>query len=227
MTSLYQRYAQGAPVKGNFKLSTDNIDQYHHDSLQLNQEVRRVNAICDLKYKLSHMDEVDDELYTKEYLERRLSKLTAEVGSASADAEQEIYDIKEQMFNLKKELDKVRPLVFDKVEGQKPENHERMSQLDDQRKSLEDQLDSYYGRRYPALKEHLPKVYYMIVDGVDIDMITGCFKQMTAVLREEKSSDDAVGELMDESTAKYNLPVGIWDPIRPVKQKQKRKTGRK
>jgi hypothetical protein len=213
--SLYRRYAQGAPEKvSDFTLTEDNIDQYLKYALDMNDDINWLNHMSDLQYKLEHADELDDELYTKEYIERRIEKVRAKRNGTDADSLEEMKKIKADLFHVNKEIDKVRPLVFDKVEGQKEEHHVRMSDLDDRRKDLEDQVDEFYGHRYPNLKKNMKKIYYIIIDGVDINTVQSCFMQMKQVLLNNKTPEEASNELMDESTTKYNLPSTIWDPIR-------------
>lgn len=210
--SLYRKHAQGAPEKTDFRLTTDNIDQYLKYAIDMHEEIGWLNHLNDLLYKLNHLDELDDELYTKEYLERRIEKLRAT--RPQNEGVEQLRDIKARLFAVNKEIETVRPLVFDKVEGQKEEHHIRMSDLDDQRKALEEEINEFYGQRYPNLKRDLPKVYYMVIDGVDISTVRSCFMQMKDVLLGRKTTEQAANILMDESTAKYNLPSTIWDPIR-------------
>lgn len=222
--SLYRRYAQGAPEKvSDFTLTEDNIDQYLKYALDMNDDINWLNHMSDLQYKLEHVNELDDELYTREYIERRIEKVRAKRSDADADSLEEMKKIKGDLFHVNKEIDKVRPLVFDKVEGQKEEHHVRMSELDDRRKELEDQVDEFYGQRYPNLKKNMKKIYYIIVDGVDINTVQSCFMQMKQVLLNNKTPEEATNELMDESTSKYNLPSTIWDPIRSKTIKKSKK----
>jgi len=220
--SLYRRYAQGAPEKvSDFTLTAANIDQYLKYAMDMNDNINWLNHMSDLQYKLDHVDELNDELYTKEYLERRIAKVRAQRATAAdIDSLEEMKKIKAELVSVNKEIDKVRPLVFDKIEGQKEEHHLRMSELDDRRKELEDQVDAFYAQRYPDLKMNMKKIYYMIIDGVDINTVQSCFIQMKQVLLNSKTPEEATNELMDETTEKYNLPKNIWDPIRSKKSKK-------
>lgn len=225
--SLYRRHAQGDVIKGEFSLTAENIDQYLDYAIKMNREQTWLTHVNNLKYKLAHLEEVDDELYTEDYLKRRLAKVMAEKETETTSDDEELYAIKERLYINNKEIDKVRPLVFDKIEGTKEENHARMSDLNDEHNMLEEQINQFYGKKYPELKEHLPKVYYMIIDGVDIDMVISCFKQMKEVLLNNLTSEQAVNTLMDESTACYNLPATIYDPIRSRAARQgKQKKGK-
>ena len=210
--SLYRRHAQGAPVKGDFSLTVDNIDQYLGYAMDMNDEILWLNHLADLHHKLENIATLDDELYTEEYLKRRLAVLESK-RDMSEDL-RKIQSIKSRLTDLNKEIGMVKPLVFDKEEGKKPEHHAKMSELDDQRKHLEEEINNFYGQKYPNLKQNLPKVYYMIIDGCDITTVQSCFMQMKQVLQGKKTTEQAAGALMDESSAKYNLPSTIWDPIR-------------
>lgn len=209
--SLYRRYAQGEPDKSNFVLSIDNIDRYLKYAEDLHQEIIGINQMTDLQYKLEHIAELDDELYTEEYIRRRIEKLSPNIQHIDLC---NIQQIKADLLTVNKEIEQVRPLVFDKIEGQKESNHIKMSELDDRRKELEDKIDEFYGSRYAELKKNLKKIYYMIIDGVDISTVQSCFMQMKQVLLNKITTEEAVGALMDESSTKYNLPSTIWDPIR-------------
>lgn len=211
--SLYRKHAQGEPVKSDFELTVDNIDEYLQYSLDMNDEIHWIDHVSDIQYKLDHIDELDDELYTETYLKRRLEKVRG--GRDMSEDLRQVQDIKRRLAAVNKEIEQVRPLVFDKEEGKKEEHHIRMSDLDDKRKELEEEINDFYGQKYPNLKKNLPKVYYMIIDGCDIDTVKSCFRRMKQVLNGEKTSEQAASALMDESSAKYNLPSTIWDPIRP------------
>lgn len=222
--SLYRKHAQEAPVKGDFVLTKDNIDQYLKYALDMNDEINWLSHIIDLQYKLDHIDELDDELYTEGYLKRRLEKVQGK--REMGDDLKQLQDIKHRLAVVNKEIEQVRPLVFDKEEGKKEEHHIRMSELDDNRKALEEEVNDFYGQKYPNLKKDLPKVYYMIIDGCDISTVQSCFMQMKHVLQGKKTSEQAANELMNESTAKYNLPSTIWDPIRSGGSRKPLKNGK-
>jgi hypothetical protein len=216
------RHAQGEPIKGDFELTRDNIDEYLNYAVKMDTQIRKLNMVNDLKYKLEHLDSIDDELYTEDYLKRRLDKIMTELDT---DTYREITELKQQLLLVNKDIDVVRPLVFDMEEGKKPENHARMSDLDDNRKRLEEEINDYYGRKFPKLKEHLPKVYYMVLEGVDMDTVKMCFRKMKMVLTDQITTEDAANDLMDASTTKYNLPTSIYDPIRN-RTKSKGKKGK-
>ncbi len=206
------RHAQGNPEKTDFSLTADNIDQYLEYAVLMDRDVRWFNSIDDLQYKLRHPESVKDELYTPEYIARRLAKLEDQRVRTPADAE--VHRLKEELRSINSEISEVRPLVFDLELGKDPAHHERMSNLDDRRKSVEDQIDMFYQSCYPKLHKNLPKIYYMIVEGVDMSTVNSCFRQMKDVLLNKTSIESAAEKLMEESVTKYNLPAGIWDPIK-------------
>jgi len=210
--SLYRTHAQCDAKKGDFNLTIQNIDDYLSYSLQMFNDIKWLNSYMNLKYKLNNPDKIDDELYTEEYLKRRLEKVKNE--REIDENVTKILEIRNDLHNVNIEIDQVRPLVFDKIEGEKIEHHERMSYLDDQRRKLEEDINEYYGEKYPKLQKDLPKIYYMIIDGVDISTVVSCFRKMKMVLMNEITAEKAAEKLMDESTEKYNLPTKIWDPIK-------------
>lgn len=201
------KYAQGEVKDNGFKLTADNIETYLEYALGLDKEIRKAKSLIDLRHRLANMDP-NDEIYTPEYIQSRLQRL----GTPSAFVEEYII-LDQQRRQLNQEIDKVKPLVFDEVAGKDPKNHEMMSELDDRRIVLDDKLDSLCSQYYPLLRQNLKKIYYMVVEGCDIDTLRSCFKQMKLVIN-GLSPEEAAATLMDESIKKYNLPPGIWDPIR-------------
>ena len=210
--TLYKTHAQGDVVKTDFTLDAHNIDEYTSYAINMQSDIKWLGNIINLQHKLKHLDEVDDELYTKEYLMRRLEKVKSERNmTKEIDT---LFKIKEELYYVNKDIDVVRPLVFHPEEGKKEEHHQRLSSLDEKRVALEEQINSFYGERYPNLKKNLPKVYYMIIDGCDIETVVSCFHKMKMVLTNQLTSEQAANSLMNESSTKYNLPQTIWDPIR-------------
>jgi hypothetical protein len=218
--TLYRKHAQGPAVKGDFTLSYENIDKYHRMSQEMDEEVRWVKTLINLRFKRDHQDTITDSLYTPEYIARRLAKI--ESMRPITEEVQEHIRVSEELHRLEKELDIMRPLVFDQVEGQKPEHHEKMSVLNEQWNDLEEQRNNIYGKKYPELKENLPKIYYMILEGVDMDTVNSCFNKMKSVLSGSLTTEDAANRLMRESEDKYKLPKTLYDPIR-----MNRRTGAK
>lgn len=213
--SLYKTHAQGDVVKTDFTLTIQNIDEYIKYSIEMQEDIKWFSNVINLEHKLAHLDEVDDELYTEEYLKRRLTKVKSERNMT--EEVNRLFKIKEDLYYVNKDISVVRGLVFHPEEGKKPEHHERMSDLDEKRIDLEEQINTFYGERYPDLKKNLPKIYYMIIDGCDIETVISCFYKMKMVLSNQLTSEQAANSLMNESSTKYNLPNTIWDPIRNKK----------
>jgi hypothetical protein len=213
--SLYRKYAQGPAVKGEFTLSAENIESYHKMAMQMDKELRWMKTLTNLLSKKEHPEQNTDSLYTPEYIDQRIKKLLSQnyYQTETAHVEQYIAKLKE-LEEVEKELEIVRPLVFDKEEGKKPENHERMSVLNDKWKQLLEEKNNIFGDKYPDLKNNLPKIYYMILEDVDMDTLNSCFLKMKAVLLDRLTPEEAANKLMDESQSKYNLPKTIYDPIR-------------
>jgi hypothetical protein len=209
--TLYRKHAQGPAVKGEFTLTYENVDRYHKMSQQMDEEVRWLKTVMNLRKKQASPD-TSDCLYTPEYIARRLAKLEAQ-RPITDDISKHIR-LLEEMVAIERDMGALRPLVFDKVEGQKVEHHERLSELTDRFTALEEEQNNIYGSKYPELKANLPKIYYMILEGVDIDTVNSCFTKMKSVLAGTLSSEDAANKLMDESQRKYNLPSTLYDPIR-------------
>ena len=209
---LYKTHAQGDPIKTEFTLDANNIDEYTRYSIEMQNDIKWLGNIINLQHKLTHLDEVDDELYTEEYLSRRLEKVKTERNMT--EEIDRLFKIKEELYYVNKDISVVRPLVFHPEEGKKPEHHERMSILDEKRVNLEEQINTFYGERYPDLEKNLPKIYYMIIDGCDIETVISCFHKMKMVLTNKLTTEQAANSLMNESSTKYNLPQTIWDPIR-------------
>lgn len=214
--TLYMKNAQGPVVKGDFNLTEDNIDEYEKYAVNLDSDLRWVNSYTDVLYKLEHITELNDTLYTETYLQGRLHKLkTLRTTSLETDTiALKLIAAKAELSCINKEIDIVRPLVFHPEEGKKQEHHERMSDLDDRRKQGETAISDICAEKYPLLKKNLLKIFYMIVEGCEIATVKSCFRQMKLVLVHGLSTEDASAVLMQESVDRYNLPKGIWDPIR-------------
>ena len=210
--TLYRKHAQGQTVKGDFSLTNDNIDKYHTMAKQMDEDVRWVKTYLNLLNKRDYPELNTDSLYTPEYISRRLEKLKAQ-NPLTQDVEK-LIKVTQELEKVEKEMAKMRPLVFDKIEGQKVEHHERMSELNDRFNELEEEINNIYALKYGDLRTHLPKIYYMILEGVDIETVNSCFIKMKFVLSGKLSTEAAASKLMDESQAKYNLPKTIYDPIR-------------
>lgn len=206
------KHAQGPAEKGDFNLTRENIDSYQSMANNMDEEIRWTKTLLNLRYKLAHPEENADSLYTVDYLNRRLEKIMLQ-RPINNDTEKYIL-LSEELDHINKEIAIMRPIVFDPEEGQKPENHEKMSMLTDRWNELEEAKNEIYGSKYPNLKTNLPKIYYMILEGVDMGTVNSCFNKMKSVLCGNLSTEQAANRLMDESQAKYNLPKTIYDPIR-------------
>ena len=213
--SLYRKYAQGEAVKTNFNLTLSNIDEYIFMSNLMNDELRSIKTLLSL-YKKRENPNPD---YSEEYINTRINSIESNVFKVfDKDEMQARIKVEQELIFLEAEMDKMRPLVFDQEEGKKPEHHEKMSSLSDRYTLVEEEKNTLYGIKYLNLKTNLPKIYYMILEGVDINTVNSCFANMKKVLSGDITTEKAADSLMDESTRKYNLPKTIYDPIRPTKK---------
>jgi hypothetical protein len=158
-----------------------------------------------------------ESLYSEEYIRKRIAKIESE--REIQTYEQQI-KVEKDLLKAEQDIDTMRPLVLDPEEGKKVEHHEKMSQYSDRYSLLEEQRNDIYGAKYKDLKTNLPKIYYMILEGVDIDTVNSCFIKMKNVLNGKITAEAAASSLMDESSVKYNLPKSIYDPIRSGSDKK-------
>jgi len=224
--SLYQRYAQGdAKKNGTFKLTKDNIGFYRDQSDKMDEELRRLKSYIEIKDKLDN-PEKQDYLYTPDYLNRRMTKLQTQL---VIDEKSKLYmNIKSELDGVNAEIKIVFPQVMDKETGKNPEIHEKMSDLNDKRKELEDDMVNAFADKYRDLHDNLSKIFFMILEGVDMETVQRCFRNMTAILSEQMSVDEGAEDMMSFSETKYNLPSTMYDPIRGKNPKGKKgKKGRK
>lgn len=205
------RHVAGDVVDTGFRFTQDSFEEYYQDSMKMSDDVRWVKNIVDIQYKLQHPETLDETLYTIEYLETRLKKIQQQ--KSTTVILDKVIQLTEQLSEVNNGIDEMKPIVFDPVEGTKPENHEKMSCLDDKRKELEDAIADTYASLYPNLYKHLPKVFGLIMECVDVDTLKSCFRQMRLVFSDQRSHDEGFNTLMEESSEKYNLPSGFWDPI--------------
>jgi hypothetical protein len=209
--SIYRKYAQGPVKNSDFVLDSNNISEYLAYARNMYDELHHIETLCDLEYKLANQDKVDDELYTPEYLQGRLARLGQSREMTSELSV--IKSMKERLYQVNMQIDTLRPIVFDQVRGKDPLVHERMSTLDDERKTLEEDICTAFGARYTALQRDLPKVFYIILDGVDFNNVEQCFAMMRRVLVNGTTYENATAGLAQNASRKYNLPQGFWDPI--------------
>lgn len=211
--SIYKRYGQ-APIEMSTPLTLENLDRYLDYAVQMDTEVSVLNSIANLEMKLDVADSSDDVLYTREYLESRIQKLKSRMDKDSEETRNKIAEVKTKLAKVNAEISQLRPIVFDKELGKNVEHHIRMSELDDERLELEDAYVQIFRDKYKDLCTDLPKIFYMILDGGDINTVKSCFSQMRMVLSGKVSVDKATEQLMNESSKRYNLPAGFWDPLK-------------
>ena len=209
--SIYKKYAQGPVKASTFVLDANNIGEYLAYARDMYGEYHHIETLCDLEYKLANPQTVDDELYTPEYLRSRLERTKA--ARPMSDELEAIKALKSRLHEVNRQIAHMRPIVFDAERGKDPAAHERMSTLDDERKSLEEDICTAFTDRYLALQRDLPKIFYIILDGVDFHNVEQCFVMMRRVLVNGASYESATADLAQDASRKYNLPQGFWDPI--------------
>lgn len=219
--SLYHRYAKGDVKKSDFKLTTDNIMFYKDLCKTMHNEISWAKSYCSIVNKINDPNQQDDYLFTPEYLERRLNKLKAD---------REIDDSMQTYLNTLQEFNEVEDKcklqfreAMDKEKGKSVEVQEEMSRLNDLRKSLEDKIDQIYSDRYGKLKTNLPKIYYSILEGVDMTTVSRCFQRMYDVLTENMDIESATEDLLNDSQQRFNLPPEVYSSIRQKIKKPKNK----
>lgn len=214
--SLYQRYANGAVKSSDsgFKLDSENIGYYLSLCDKLDNEIRTLKSYIDIQTRLDNPS-LQDYLYTPEYLNTRMTKLKSQI---TIDNDLQSYiESKKELDAVNEELKVVFPKVMDKTLGRDPEIQQRMSYLNDRRKQLEDKQVSIISAKYADLRNNLPKIFFMILEGVDMDTVHKCFNTMANVLMNRISAEEGAEGIMKFSEQKYNLPPSIYDPIRKNK----------
>ena len=203
--SIYQRFGQGPFPPSAKQMNLKNIDSYFAAAVTMDAEIKWVDATLNLTEKLKGTSE-----YSEEYLTARLAKLKTEpVAMGLVDSP--VIPLKQRLNSTNAALQKQLPVVMDKVTGKDPDEHRKMSALDDERKLLEDEWIAFYRARFPLLVEVLPKIFYLILDGCDMTTVQSCFTQLKKVMAGEITSKNATSNLMNESTERYNLPAGFWE----------------
>uniref|UniRef100_A0A6C0J7S8 Uncharacterized protein n=1 Tax=viral metagenome TaxID=1070528 RepID=A0A6C0J7S8_9ZZZZ len=218
--SFYKRYTSEKVTKTDFTLDKNNISFYREQCNDMDNVMRWTKSYLEIKSKLDNIDE-QDYLFTPEYLKRRMDKLNKQ-----HDLDDNILayiDIKKQLDTVNLEIQCIFPTVMDKELGKNPKVHEEMSELNDKRKALEDNMIEVYTLRYPDLRKNLRDIFFMILDGVDMETVNKCFDNMISVLGNKMTTDEAANDLMDHSQTKYNLPETLYDPLRAKHGKAKRK----
>lgn len=220
--SLYQRYAGGEVKKTSFTLTKDNIGFYRDQCNKMDEELRNLRSYIEIVDKLNNADK-QDYLFTPEYLNRRLEKLQSRL--VLDENSEKFIEAKKELDSVNDEIKIVFPQAMDKELGKDPAIHERMSVLNDRRKELEDEMVEVFSQKYRDLRANLPKIFLMIIEGVDMETVGRCFSNMTAVLSDEISIEEGAEDMMRFSEAKYNLPSTMYDPIRN-KRNSKRKNNK-
>jgi hypothetical protein len=205
------RHISSEVIDTGFRFNDENFEDYYQNSMKMSEDVRWVKNIVDIKYKLKNPETIDTSLYTTDYLEMRLKKI--EQQKTANEVLERIIALTDELAEVNRGIDVMRPIVFDPVEGTKPENHEKMSLLDDKRKELEDAIADTYATMYMDLYKNLPKIFGLIMECVDVDTLRSCFKQMRMVMSGQNTHDKGFNQLLNESMEKYKLPSGFWDPI--------------
>lgn len=221
---LYRRYTKDLPAGDDgFKLDADNIGLYRQYCISMDGELRSLKSYIEV---LERLDDVSkqDYLYTPEYLQGRLEKLRNKI-TIDGDSERYI-STKKELDQVNEEIRVVLPQVMDKVTGRDPALHERMSVLNDRCKQLEDTLVELISRKYPELRTNLPRIFFMILDGVDMETVLRCFDNMSKILGGTLTVEGGAEDLMDFTQRKYNLPKTMYDPIRKGGAKGPKKGGK-
>lgn len=209
--SFYHRNAMGdATTSAGFTLDADNIDTYRDLSLRMHKELAMVKSMVSLEARQAKPDP-DDALYTPEFIASRLSKLQRNwpKDKPYLDEYKALYL---QLCRTNAEIDVVFPQAM--AESATQEISQKMEELNDRRIELEDKITTVLSDEFSVLKESLPKIYFMILEGVDISTMEMCFKQMKMVLSGSVSADNAVQHMMQTSIRKYNLPENIYDHMK-------------
>jgi hypothetical protein len=215
-----------------FKLDIDNIDTYLDMSVQMHEEIKWINRIANLENKLDafsktlEADEesdvaeivvtipVTDDLYTEEYVTRRLSKLKSEHEWTESHAA--LLVVVKESNRIKEEIKVVFPLAMEGKEGYS----KKMGDLHEARLEVEARLVNMYQARYLDLCRNMPKIYDVIYQGGDINTVRRCFVEMKSVMKGQQTSEQATSRLMKNASAQYGMPSSVWDPIRLNKTKK-------
>ena len=212
-----------AKTREGFALTADNIDEYTALCMRMFEELNLVNSILSLEEKERKPDQ-NDFLYTPEFIAARKAKLTARFEATTGAASSSHYLVNYRTLNT--QLNEVNAHIAVALPAALSEqatqaDSDRMEELNNKRVALEDQIVEVLSTEFREVKECLPKIYYMIIEGVDRTTLETCFLQMKRVLSGQTSADDAMGALMKQSIKRYNLPAGVYDHLTKNKQKKK------
>ena len=207
--SIYHRYGKGPFEPSPVKLTLENMEEYYTEAVNMDVELKWMDSLNGLKQRITSTE--TNPLFPREYLLARLEKVQSDPLSTK---------IPEAMVNLKGELIFINAamkqqlaIVLDKELGKNPVEHQKMSELDDRRKKVEDELHDWYKFTFAKLYHVLPKIFYLIIDGCDVETVKSCFGQLKKVLTGQITAKSATDNLMTESSEKYNLPKGFLDPM--------------
>lgn len=220
--SLYNRYAKGeATTEQGFKLTAGNVSYYRDLCEKFHQEITKVKSYLDVCEKIKTHKEGD--LFPLEYLERRKEKLEKEVPQGY----EEYISLVQEKQAIKVEISRVLPLAMDKEKGKDPEIHENLSLLFEKDKKIDERICDSWKKDYGEIHDRLPKIYFMILEGTDIEIVMRCFSHMEKVLRGTMTQEDAMMNLMDQSEKKFNLPPEVFKDMRSKVARSKRKNHKK
>ena len=210
--SIYHRYGQGNATTGqSFVLNEDNLEEYSRMCEAFHSELSWVRSMISLEKRLAQPTPDDELLYTPEFIQRRLEKL--KLKHDWTDTSREYLRIQQELEKVNSEISVVFPQVMTEGMATK-ELSDRMEELNDQRIVLEDESIKLYAKKYKDLKENLPKIFFMILEGVDMDTVRMCFAKFKMVLHGRISANAATEQLMNNSIERYNLPKNMYDHLK-------------
>lgn len=216
--SIYHRYAQGAVDRNtNFVLNEDNIHEYINMCENLNRELSWVKSMISLQNRIDNPSADDELLYTPEFIQKRLTSLQSKYDWD--DTSREYLRIEKQLDKVNQEISIVFPQVMSEATAT-AELNQRMEELNEQRITLEDECINIYATKYSALKDNLPKIFYMIMEGVDFETVRTCFAKFKMVISGRVTAQKATEQLMTNSIRKYNLPNNIYDHLKKNNKKK-------
>lgn len=187
------------------------LDELYALSKDMIALITWADSYARLELRLKNKTEIDSEIHTEELLQRRLTKHAT---SPFAKEHMELKDYKQEHQQLWNDMTELRPKVWDTKEDTHLADHERMSQMNDRRKVVEQKIDDYMAKHFAKLKEIVPKIYSIILDNIDEEEIDVCFKMMRRVMRGQLTSAQAFNKLADRSIDRHNLPKGFYKSMR-------------
>jgi hypothetical protein len=209
--SIYHRYGKGPFEPSPVQLTLENMEEYYQEAVTMDAELKWMDSLNGLKRRVNNKNEEANKLFPKEYLIARLEKIQSD--PLISKIPEEIIKLKDELSGINVAMKQQLAVVLDKEMGTNPLEHKKMSELDDRRKNVEDELHNWYKITYEKIYHVLPKIFYLIIDGCDIETVKNCFAQLQKVLSGQITAKSATDNLMAESSEKYNLPKGFWDPM--------------